>query len=208
MEGLCGGLSLLFSRNKAEVEGDNFELQEEDVWYNYTPKEEQDSGSNSNPKKNLNFSFDLVLATPLVWSIPIVPRITLKANNGGGDGHAGGRHELTPTKVVAPRTLAPIPIPIPDCSKNYPLNPNKELWEATCDRAFIASKKQVGFSDFIEPDDDGGVLIPPHIILARRAALNQWISHSILEGIGRTLKGRDLTNTRNFVLKLTGFIET
>ncbi|CAI9783915.1 unnamed protein product [Fraxinus pennsylvanica] len=202
MEGSRGGLSLLFSLNKAEMEDDNFELQEEDVWSNYKPKEEQDSGSNSNLKKNLNFSFDLALATPLAWSIPIVPRIILKANNGGGDGHDGGRHETTRTKVVAPRTLAPIPIP--DLSKDHPLNPNKELFEAKCDieRAFIASKKQVGYFN-----GDGGELIPPHIILARRGALNQCISHSMLEGIGRTLKGRDLTDTRNSIFRLTGFIE-
>ncbi|CAA3018810.1 Hypothetical predicted protein [Olea europaea subsp. europaea] len=199
MEGLRGGLSLLFSCNKAEVGNDDLELQEEDVWYNYKSKEEQDSGSNSNPKKNLNYSFDLALATPLAWSIPIVPKIILKANNGGVDGRNGGHQEPTPTKVAAPRTFAPITIP--DWSKICPLNPNKELWEATCDleKAFI---------DFIEPDDDGGELIPPHIILARREALNRCISHSMVEGTGRTLKGRDLANMRISVLKLTGFIET
>ncbi|CAA3018809.1 Hypothetical predicted protein [Olea europaea subsp. europaea] len=113
MEGLRGGLSLLFGRNKAEVEDDNFELQEEDV------------------------------------CIPIVPRIILRANKGGGDDRNSGRQEPAPAKEAASRMLAPIPIT--DWSKIYPLNPNKELWEATCDleKAFIASDKQVGFIDFI-----------------------------------------------------------
>ncbi|CAI9783916.1 unnamed protein product [Fraxinus pennsylvanica] len=203
MEGLRGGLSLLFSLNKAEVEDDNFELQEEDMWCNYKPKEEQDSGSKSNPKKNLNYPFDLALATTLSWSIPIVPKIILRAKSGG----SGGRQEPTPSKVAASRTSTPIPIP--NWSKIYPLNPNKELWEATYDleKALVASKKQVGFIDFVEPDDDGGEFIPPHIILARREALAQCISHSMIEGVGRTLKGRDLTDRRNSILKLTGFIE-
>ncbi|CAA3018806.1 Hypothetical predicted protein [Olea europaea subsp. europaea] len=113
MDGLRGGLNLLFGCNRAEVENYNFELQEEDVRYNYKTKEEQDSGSNSNPKKNLSYFFHLALETPLAWSIPIVPRIILKTNtgdgNGDGNGSNGGRQELTPTKVAAPRTLAPIP---------------------------------------------------------------------------------------------------
>ncbi|CAA3018805.1 Hypothetical predicted protein [Olea europaea subsp. europaea] len=145
MDGLLGGLSLFLGCNRAEVENDNFELREEDVRYNYKTKEEQDSGSNSNPKKNLSYSFRLALETPLAWSIPIVPRIILRANTGDGNDSNGGHQEPTTTKVAAPRTLAPVPIT--DWSKIYPLIPNNELWEATCDleKASIASEKQVGF---------------------------------------------------------------
>lgn len=54
--------------------------------------------------------------------------------------------------------------------------------------------------------DDNGVeeefysLIPPHELLAKR----RGASFSVHEGIGRTLKGRDLQRVRNAILKKVG----
>jgi hypothetical protein len=45
-------------------------------------------------------------------------------------------------------------------------------------------------------------VVPPHEIVARRAAAHS----SVLEGAGRTLKGRDLRRVRNAVLRRTGFL--
>ncbi|XP_039047657.1 uncharacterized protein LOC120188234 [Hibiscus syriacus] len=53
--------------------------------------------------------------------------------------------------------------------------------------------------DADESDGDGRV--PPHEYLARR----RGASFSVHEGIGRTLKGRDLRCVRNAVWKKTGF---
>jgi hypothetical protein len=44
--------------------------------------------------------------------------------------------------------------------------------------------------------------LPPHEIVARRAAAHS----SVLEGAGRTLKGRDLRRVRNAVLRRTGLL--
>ncbi|KAG4204977.1 hypothetical protein ERO13_A04G074300v2 [Gossypium hirsutum] len=55
-----------------------------------------------------------------------------------------------------------------------------------------------------EDDEDGGDgegRVPPHEYLARR----RGASFSVQEGIGRTLKGRDLRCVRNAVWKKTGF---
>ena len=47
-----------------------------------------------------------------------------------------------------------------------------------------------------------GSWVVPHEIVAHRQGS---IMFSVLEGIGRTLKGRDLTNVRNAVWRITGF---
>ncbi|AQK39322.1 uncharacterized protein LOC107457594 [Zea mays] len=52
-------------------------------------------------------------------------------------------------------------------------------------------------------EDAGEALVPPHEIVARRAAAHS----SVLEGAGRTLKGRDLRRVRNAVLRRTGFLD-
>ncbi|KAE9589996.1 hypothetical protein Lal_00037766 [Lupinus albus] len=60
--------------------------------------------------------------------------------------------------------------------------------------------------DFNDDDQDeeghhGGVRVPPHEYLARTRAA----SLSVHEGIGRTLKGRDLCSVRNAIWKKVGF---
>ncbi|KAL4345495.1 hypothetical protein AHAS_Ahas11G0284100 [Arachis hypogaea] len=87
------------------------------------------------------------------------------------------------------------PMDIPDWSKIY------------------GKKKDDGFDDDIddddenEDDDEDGMIIPPHELIARKLARSQISSFSVCEGIGRTLKGRDLSKVRNAILTKTGFIE-
>ncbi|KAH7837780.1 hypothetical protein Vadar_017922 [Vaccinium darrowii] len=54
--------------------------------------------------------------------------------------------------------------------------------------------------------DHDGELMPPHVMLARRI-FDQKMAPSVLTGKGRTLKGRDLCQFRNSVLKMTGFLD-
>lgn len=56
-------------------------------------------------------------------------------------------------------------------------------------------------------DDEDGDMVPPHEWIARKLARNQISSFSVFEGMGRTLKGRDLSKVRNAILTKTGFIE-
>ncbi|KAK8519869.1 hypothetical protein V6N13_031653 [Hibiscus sabdariffa] len=58
-----------------------------------------------------------------------------------------------------------------------------------------------------DDDDEYNTKFPPHEIIARRLARSQISSFSVLEGIGRKLKGRDLRKVRNAVLTKTGFLE-
>ncbi|KMZ61705.1 60S ribosomal protein L12 [Zostera marina] len=52
-------------------------------------------------------------------------------------------------------------------------------------------------------DDDK--LIPPHEYLWRQRRMNGVVSFSVHEGVGRTLKGRDLSRVRNAVWAKIGF---
>lgn len=59
-----------------------------------------------------------------------------------------------------------------------------------------------------DADDDEMMTMPPHEIVARRESRESSpmaTTFSVLEGKGRTLKGRDLRRVRNAVFRTTGF---
>ncbi|KAF3449827.1 hypothetical protein FNV43_RR05906 [Rhamnella rubrinervis] len=57
-----------------------------------------------------------------------------------------------------------------------------------------------------EEEWEEGELVPPHVIVGRRIAGK--MAFSVFTGNGRTLKGRDLSQVRNSILRMTGFLET
>lgn len=60
------------------------------------------------------------------------------------------------------------------------------------------------FDEVVDDDDahDDVEMVPPHEIVAR-----SHVTFSVFEGVGRTLKGRDLRRVRNAVFQKTGFID-
>uniref|UniRef100_A0A7N0R8L3 Senescence regulator n=1 Tax=Kalanchoe fedtschenkoi TaxID=63787 RepID=A0A7N0R8L3_KALFE len=56
-----------------------------------------------------------------------------------------------------------------------------------------------------EEDEEAEDRIPPHELVARRARGRRVASYSVHEGVGRTLKGRDLSRVRNAIWEKTGF---
>ncbi|KAL2345248.1 hypothetical protein Fmac_006533 [Flemingia macrophylla] len=56
-------------------------------------------------------------------------------------------------------------------------------------------------------DDDDDEMLPPHELVARGSGVSPKTTFSVLEGVGRTLKGRDLRQVRNAVLRKTGFLD-
>ncbi|KAL6840101.1 hypothetical protein ACP4OV_029911 [Aristida adscensionis] len=59
-----------------------------------------------------------------------------------------------------------------------------------------------------EDDEDDEEMLPPHEMVARaRARDSPMTTFSVLEGAGRTLKGRDLRQVRNAVWRQTGFLD-
>ncbi|XP_074558164.1 protein S40-6-like [Curcuma longa] len=55
----------------------------------------------------------------------------------------------------------------------------------------------------VEGEEEGGGWVPPHEYLAREKGRSG--STSVLEGVGRTLKGRDVIRVRDAVWSRTGF---
>ncbi|XP_015089609.1 uncharacterized protein LOC107032521 [Solanum pennellii] len=57
----------------------------------------------------------------------------------------------------------------------------------------------------IDDDDADDEMLPPHEMVARGSMRSPRTTFSVLEGVGRTLKGRDLRQVRNAVWRQTGF---
>ncbi|GFS29927.1 senescence regulator [Actinidia rufa] len=90
------------------------------------------------------------------------------------------------------------PVNIPDWSKIHRKSSKKGLMNP--------------YHDDDDNDDDDGhddddEMVPPHEYIAKKLARSQISSFSMCEGIGRTLKGRDLSKVRNAILTKTGFLE-
>ncbi|XVF55766.1 hypothetical protein PTKIN_Ptkin06aG0063500 [Pterospermum kingtungense] len=64
---------------------------------------------------------------------------------------------------------------------------------------------------FLEVDyfnEDGEQeMLPPHEIVARGSGVSPKTTFSVHEGVGRTLKGRDLRQVRNAIWRKTGFLD-
>ncbi|CAK8576232.1 unnamed protein product [Lathyrus sativus] len=85
-------------------------------------------------------------------------------------------------------TPASVPVNVPDWSK------------ILGDEYRNSYAKRSGVEEEEEEEDENGWL-PPHEFLARKRAA----SLSVQEGVGRTLKGRDLSRLRNAIWAKTGF---
>ena len=86
-----------------------------------------------------------------------------------------------------------LPVNIPDWSKIL-----KEEYR---------EKRSVEYDEDMEEDEDDWeeMRVPPHEFLARQTARTRTASFSVHEGIGRTLKGRDLSRVRNAIWEKIGF---
>jgi hypothetical protein len=90
----------------------------------------------------------------------------------------------------SPRNMATsAPVNVPDWSKIYRVN----------------SVESCNDSDD-GLDDHESEMVPPHEYLAREYAQSQKMGGaSVVEGVGRTLKGRDMSRVRDAVWSQTGF---
>ncbi|CAA7391934.1 unnamed protein product [Spirodela intermedia] len=120
-------------------------------------------------------------ATIAVRTVPPIPALKPEA---GSDGYSSGQGNLFGQS-------APMNVPAWPRKGLRPLGeraPNEEDdWDK--DRAW--------------EDKDKGEMVPPHLIVAR----SHSTTFSVFEGVGRTLKGRDLRRVRNAVFQKTGFLE-
>jgi len=98
-------------------------------------------------------------------------------------------------------TPSSLPVNIPDWSRILK-NEYRRGSDVVDDRGDVDDD-----DDDVDGDDyfDGGVRVPPHELLVRQMARSRIASFSVHEGIGRTLKGRDLGRVRNAIWEKTGF---
>lgn len=104
--------------------------------------------------------------------------------------------------AVPPRMIPAVPRPAPalapDIAQSAPVN---------VPVARIRKPPVAAAMGEVEDEDDEEML-PPHELVARsRARESPMTTFSVLEGAGRTLKGRDLRQVRNAVWRQTGFLD-
>ncbi|XP_043689141.1 uncharacterized protein LOC122640083 [Telopea speciosissima] len=173
------------------IRGEEFE--EEDVW-----SVAMDINNFTGKVRKPKLEKSSVSSSPTVRRLPSASRMIPKTNNSS---------ESQEAKVMQQYSA---PVNIPDWSKIYRKNPKKEA-----DDSFGYGGSTVryggGFEgingDSDDANDDHEDLIPPHEWIAKKLAMTQISSFSVCEGVGRTLKGRDLSKVRDAVLTRTGFIE-
>jgi hypothetical protein len=139
-----------------------------------------------------------------------------RGNNQGDDDGNGGEAAPMPCSVrpeaAAPRPAAAAPVEISRRKRRCRPWPASEYYTTTFDEETdVADDDEEGrcTDDAKGTTNDGLVIVPPHVLLARRRLVvgGRTAAYSMCAGKGRTLKGRDLRDVRNQVLKMTGFIE-
>lgn len=108
------------------------------------------------------------------------------------------QHRCSSATEVRTARQSSVPVSIPDWSKIYGKGKVR------------SSRDGVSHGDDDVDDDEEeeqGEMVPPHEWIARKLSRAQISSSSMCEGLGRTLKGRDLSKVRNAILSKTGFLE-
>ncbi|KAI5666264.1 hypothetical protein M9H77_16117 [Catharanthus roseus] len=106
-------------------------------------------------------------------------KISSAAKNDRGSATVGG-------------TASSLPVNVPD-------------WSKILKDEYRDNRRRDCEDDDFDDDDEGENRIPPHEFLAKQLARTRIASFSVHEGVGRTLKGRDLSRVRNAIWEKTGF---
>ncbi|KAJ4828578.1 hypothetical protein Tsubulata_032506 [Turnera subulata] len=184
VKGRVGG----YGRRRLMKEED---LEEEEVWS--VMEEEEESPSSPNYKVGGSSS------SSCAWRrFPGAPR---KIPTSTHDGVAAAKN------MVDAHQRSSAPVKIPDWSKIYGRKNNAWSSISTRDAYEGDDTGHEGKGNDDEEEEEGEEMVPPHELLARRLERTRISSFSVCEGVGRTLKGRDLSKLRNAILTKTGFLE-
>ncbi|KZV35167.1 hypothetical protein F511_06873 [Dorcoceras hygrometricum] len=97
------------------------------------------------------------------------------------------------SRRVSGGSPASLPVNVPD-------------WSKILKDEYRENRSKDSNDDYEEIDGgETGDWVPPHEFLARQMARTRIGSFSVHEGVGRTLKGRDLRRVRNAIWQKTGF---
>ncbi|KAJ8532568.1 hypothetical protein K7X08_012491 [Anisodus acutangulus] len=175
----------------------NEEFREEEIWGNFI-NERREFGSNFSKSKESSPNFT---TRKIHTATKMIPR-----------SNKSSIHESKITQHSAP-------VNIPDWSKIYGTSSKKNSWRdvENNDDSGGGGYNEEEYDDDDDSggggyneeddDDDEGEIMPPHEWIAKKLERSKISSFSVCEGVGRTLKGRDLSRVRNAILSKTGFLE-
>ncbi|XP_062083591.1 protein S40-7-like [Humulus lupulus] len=191
------------------------DFEEEDVWSVLKER------TNSSSKTNNRSSRESALSVPR--HVPTAARMIPKAIRGGFESSNSSINSSHEGRIMQQSA----PVSIPNWPNSYRHKSKKASRNASWydddhhhdggDDDELVNDKRDGEDheeeDDYNDDDDNDYVgdydckVPPHEFISRRLARSQISSFSVFEGVGRTLKGRDLSNVRNAMLTKIGFIE-
>ncbi|KAF5742171.1 hypothetical protein HS088_TW09G00213 [Tripterygium wilfordii] len=187
-----------YSYNQGSTGGDESELGEEDVWSmvdeadrNEVVVNDSQSDWSARAPAESNGSISSRNRRRIPRDGRHVGGLSLAFEDSGKTGSARVVHKIRAhDSVESPRgghhMATSAPMNVPDWSKIY----------------------RVGSVESLPDSDDNGMderdseMVPPHVYLARSRKSSGM---SVFEGVGRTLKGRDLRRVRDAVWSQTGF---
>lgn len=143
--------------------------------------------------------------------LPSAPVMVPQSGNTGGV----SRNSSTPRSIFAHQS-APVNIPslLSNVKKHLGRSESSKAPKSRPWRSGNNDDDDDGGEDDEDDDDDDddddryGERLPPHEYIAMRLERSKISSFSVFEGVGRKLKGRDLSKVRNDVLTKTGFLES
>lgn len=183
------------------------DFEEEEVWEVIKERPDYSSGVHKHMGKGSS-------PVPVPRTLPTAARMIQRDSSSNSS--ASSSQE---TKVLQQSA----PVNIPDWSKIYRTQQNKAPKNVSkfgdYDFCHSFDDEDNGDDDAVncgggesddeeEENDEYDPKLPPHEFIARRLARSQISSFSVFEGVGRTLKGRDLSKLRNAILTKTGFLES
>ncbi|XP_050218857.1 protein S40-4 [Mercurialis annua] len=181
------------------------DFEEEDIWDVLRDQKDSDS-------KNFGKSTDSSISFSISRNLSAARMIPPRANSSGSSSSNHSSHETNFGVSVHQQSA---PVNIPDWSKisKKKSSKNVDSWQDPNDYdddggGDYESNNQDNYVDGDYDDGDNSYRLPPHEVISRRLARSQISSFSVFEGVGRKLKGRDLSKVRNAVLTRTGFLES
>ncbi|KAF5729048.1 hypothetical protein HS088_TW21G01205 [Tripterygium wilfordii] len=196
------GSSYSYSYTQGSNEGDDSELGEQDVWSMvddadrnelFVNNSQSDSGPRATSENNGSISFGRSRRIP--GDGPHVGGLSLAFEDSGKTGSPSVVHQIRGNDSVASphgghQMATSAPVNVPDWSKIYRVDSVESLPDS------------VENNNNNSMDERDSEMVPPHEYLARSRKSSGM---SVFEGVGRTLKGRDLRRVRDAVWSQTGF---
>ncbi|KAG0472599.1 hypothetical protein HPP92_014456 [Vanilla planifolia] len=153
-----------------------------------------DDHPNCSPTRGPHFEID---ETDVFWSPDLTYNPEDESPTSSIDGNssfnASGRYRFSfPTRDTTPMLFSKsAPLDVPKWPKGMAHGMEEEKEDGDEDEATERSRNTMN-------------MVPPHVMVAR----SHETTSSVLEGVGRTLKGRDLRRVRNAVFRKTGFLDS